>query len=506
MKHCIECGSELKTKHKFCQNCGSNIPSELPEKIKHCPDCGNKIQESHKFCDNCGFNIPEKIEQKEEIDENSELDDEESGILNEEQDNKTDTWKEKDVPKTKSKSMKFWFIGIILIAICIIAVASVVLNNEPPIASVTATPTSGTAPLTVSFIGSGTDKDGSISKYYWTFGDGESSNTKNPSHTYQTSGTYTARLIVTDNEGSTDSITKKIYVQNSIPTAYTSATPTSGPFPLSVKFTGSGSDSDGYIDSYYWTFGDGSSSYSQNPTHTYSSSGTYTATLKVTDNEGGSDSDSIIIEVSNEPDDDGDGIPDYSDNCPNDYNPSQTDTDNDGYGDACDPDDDNDGYLDTEDYVPDKNAKRKISILNFKVIDEVDAWPDDPTKAQVFFKVYVDEVSDDNCIARAPNEAGNLWDVDVGESKTVNWDYIYDMPDNKLNHKIIIVMKDYDSWNSNEQQLDIDGHDNSLGLSLNYNIQTENWTGDDTDGITDGRNDGVNEDIDCYLEYDITMI
>jgi hypothetical protein len=37
------------------------------------------------------------------------------------------------------------------------------------------------------------------------------------------------------------------------------------------------------------------------------------------------------------PDSDKDGIPDNSDNCPNDYNPDQQDTDNDGVGDACDP-------------------------------------------------------------------------------------------------------------------------------------------------------------------------
>jgi PKD repeat protein/predicted nucleic acid-binding Zn ribbon protein len=500
IKHCIECGTKLKKGHKFCQNCGSNIPSELPEKIKHCPDCGNKIQESHKFCDNCGFNIPEKIEQKEEIDENSEVDDEESSILNEEKDNKTDTWKEKDVPKTKSKSMKFWLIGIILIAICIIAVASVVLNNEPPIASVTATPTSGTAPLKVSFIGSGTDKDGSISKYYWTFGDGESSNTKNPSHTYQTSGTYTARLTVTDNEGSTDSITKKIYVQNSIPTAYASATPTSGPFPLSVKFSGSGSDSDGYIDSYYWTFGDGSSSYSQNPTHAYSSSGTYTATLKVTDNEGGSNSDSIIIEVSSEPDDDGDGIPDYSDNCPDKYNPSQTDTDNDGYGDACDNDDDNDGCKDTEDYVPYQDAVLKISISRFRVIDEIDPFPALTSEGEIYFEIYVNDVKE----ARFPSTGS--WESTIGTLYYApsDWYIIINVPDDVQKHSINLRM--YDDDTISQQLLDIDGHDDSEGLTVDYDIVAGSWTGDDTDGITDGRNDGVNEDIDCYLEYDITMI
>jgi len=62
MKHCIECGSELKEKHKFCSDCGSKIPKELPEILNHCPECGNRIQEKYKFCDNCGYKIPIKID------------------------------------------------------------------------------------------------------------------------------------------------------------------------------------------------------------------------------------------------------------------------------------------------------------------------------------------------------------------------------------------------------------------------------------------------------------
>jgi len=54
----------------------------------------------------------------------------------------------------------------------------------------------------VTFSSSGSfDPDGTISSYHWNFGDGTSANTVNPSHTYQTSGFFTATLTVTDNTG-----------------------------------------------------------------------------------------------------------------------------------------------------------------------------------------------------------------------------------------------------------------------------------------------------------------
>lgn len=51
-------------------------------------------------------------------------------------------------------------------------------------------------------------------------------------------------------------------------------------------------------------------------------------------------------------DDDNDGIPDVDDNCPLLANADQTDTDGDGFGDACDTDDDNDGVPDAIDNCP----------------------------------------------------------------------------------------------------------------------------------------------------------
>ncbi|HMW02473.1 MAG TPA: glycoside hydrolase family 44 protein [Acidobacteriota bacterium] len=78
--------------------------------------------------------------------------------------------------------------------------------NQSPVASATANPTTGAAPLAVSFNGSAsTDPDGSIVSYAWNFGDTTSGSGVTTSHTYTTAGTYTATLTVTDNGGKTAS-------------------------------------------------------------------------------------------------------------------------------------------------------------------------------------------------------------------------------------------------------------------------------------------------------------
>lgn len=87
------------------------------------------------------------------------------------------------------------------------------ISNAPPTAVPTATPASGTAPLTVLFSGSGSsDSDGTVSSYAWNFGDNTTGSGVSVSHTYTQAGTYTARLTVTDNAGASASATVAISV------------------------------------------------------------------------------------------------------------------------------------------------------------------------------------------------------------------------------------------------------------------------------------------------------
>jgi PKD repeat protein len=78
-------------------------------------------------------------------------------------------------------------------------------NAQPPVAAVSANPISGTTPLTVSFSSvNSSDADGTIVSYSWNFGDGTTSTEPNPVHIYNSAGTFTAVLTVTDNSGLTD--------------------------------------------------------------------------------------------------------------------------------------------------------------------------------------------------------------------------------------------------------------------------------------------------------------
>ncbi|MCP3919009.1 MAG: PKD domain-containing protein, partial [bacterium] len=151
------------------------------------------------------------------------------------------------------------------------------VNAAAPVAEFVGSPTSGTAPLAVSFSDQST---GEVTGFSWEFGDGATSSAQNPSHTYTTNGLYTVALTVTGPGGSgTETKTGYINVNAGAPVAEFAANPTSGTAPLAVGFS---DQSTGEINTFAWDFGDGATSTAQNPTHTYTTSGLYTVALTVT--------------------------------------------------------------------------------------------------------------------------------------------------------------------------------------------------------------------------------
>ncbi|MGC7100804.1 PQQ-dependent sugar dehydrogenase [Amycolatopsis lurida] len=125
-------------------------------------------------------------------------------------------------------------------------------GNQAPTARAAADRTSGLAPLTVKFSSAGSsDPEGGALTYHWNFGDGTTSSSANPSHTYTGNGQRTAALTVTDAGGRTATANVIITVGNTAPTV-TLNTPPNGTlfnFGDSVPYTITASDpEDGTID------------------------------------------------------------------------------------------------------------------------------------------------------------------------------------------------------------------------------------------------------------------
>ena len=91
--------------------------------------------------------------------------------------------------------------------------------NQAPLVGITASSTSGTSPLTVNFTSNASDPDGSIVSRSWTFGDGGTSTATAPSHVFQSAGSFTVRLTVTDNDGASSSAVTTINVSAPTSTA-----------------------------------------------------------------------------------------------------------------------------------------------------------------------------------------------------------------------------------------------------------------------------------------------
>jgi PKD repeat protein len=79
-------------------------------------------------------------------------------------------------------------------------------KNKPPVASLTVSPATGAAPLSIVASGeASTDPDGTIATYTWKFGDGSQASGARTQHTYATVGEYQVELTVTDNQGASSS-------------------------------------------------------------------------------------------------------------------------------------------------------------------------------------------------------------------------------------------------------------------------------------------------------------
>jgi len=189
------------------------------------------------------------------------------------------------------------------------------IPGDPPTCSLNANPTSGEAPLTVTFSISASDPDGSITS--WSLdvdndGNAEYSGSGVPpatqEHTYNEAGTYVANLTVTDNDGysSYDTVTIIVTQQNE-PPAVTIVSPSEGDVVSGiVTIEGTASDADGTvelvevkIDDGNWQQATGTSSWSYSWDTTLYSNGEHTIYARAFDGTDYSNIASVNVTVNN---------------------------------------------------------------------------------------------------------------------------------------------------------------------------------------------------------------
>ena len=136
------------------------------------------------------------------------------------------------------------------------------------------------------------DPNGSVVSYTWLFGDGASATGPAVSHAYAQDGAYTVTLVVSDNDGLSDTITTTATVSNAAPAIAPLATPDA--LLTGETFAASGSFADAGADEWTATVdygeGDGATPLVLDGqtfalSHLYASAGTFTVTVAVTDDD-----------------------------------------------------------------------------------------------------------------------------------------------------------------------------------------------------------------------------
>lgn len=216
-------------------------------------------------------------------------------------------------------------------------------HNRPPNVDFEANHTADG--LAVAFTDLSHDPDGSIAAHSWTFGDGASSSSPSPTHTYPAGGIYHACLTVVDDLGSPATTCHDIGSPGAL-----NHVPILLPIPSRqvavgglVEFHLVAYDSD--LDPLTFNASNLPAGATFSPTDvlfrwipTKAQLGYHNdITFRVSDGKGGVSERILVALVSlTVADRDNDGIPDDGDNCPAKSNSGQGDNDGDGHGDACD--------------------------------------------------------------------------------------------------------------------------------------------------------------------------
>ncbi|WP_126970189.1 PKD domain-containing protein [Gynurincola endophyticus] len=170
--------------------------------------------------------------------------------------------------------MRFLFI----VTVSIVSILST--QAQAPVADFTISATEGCAPFTVRFTNTST---GNPTEFYWSFGNGDFSEQRNPSITFNQPGTFDVHLVVRNSRGTSEKILTGVIKIDASPTAsFNTASPISC-LPSNIQFNDLSQPhpNGGAITRWEWDFGNGVTSNERNPVVSYSEAGFYTTSLRV---------------------------------------------------------------------------------------------------------------------------------------------------------------------------------------------------------------------------------
>lgn len=171
--------------------------------------------------------------------------------------------------------------------------------NLHPTAVITADITSEYTLTDLVFSGeNSTDPDGNITTCFWNFDDGNTTHGGLVMHSWGDNGNYNVTLLVTDNDGGTDTTSISITIFNRHPIAVANDQIVNTLDTVSFDSANSWDD-DGYIASAKWTLHNGTTLLGKKVSTVYPQNGLFPVQLTVTDNDGEANSTSFNVTVNN---------------------------------------------------------------------------------------------------------------------------------------------------------------------------------------------------------------
>lgn len=161
----------------------------------------------------------------------------------------------------------------------------VTVDDRPPVAVPTADRTTADTGDLITFTSAASyDIDGKVLLYNWSIlPEGITSTKASLTISFPKSGNYTARLVVTDDDGNLASAAITVTINDRPPKAAISGPRTVQEGAVAHFSANGSSDPEGDALTYSWDFGDGTKSSERDPTHVYTTPNNYTVTMTVMD-------------------------------------------------------------------------------------------------------------------------------------------------------------------------------------------------------------------------------